>query len=149
MQGFKVQLICHGDLKRWNFTVQSEVFLLSTCSTCCTGNSTPVRRTTSPGFCSLAPSSPRSTLKLSDGLTRLLPTVVVAVGYNLSFVLLAQALKGNLQVSVAYAIWCGVGTAAITVIGMLTLNEPLTAAKILGILMITGGVVTLSFTGTH
>lgn len=41
------------------------------------------------------------------------------------------------------------GTAAITVIGMLTLNEPLTAAKVLGILMITGGVVTLSFTGTH
>ncbi|HEX4100878.1 MAG: multidrug efflux SMR transporter [Pseudonocardiaceae bacterium] len=90
-----------------------------------------------------------ATLKLSDGLTRLLPTVVVAVGYNLSFVLLAQALKENLQVSVAYAIWCGVGTAAITVIGMLTLNEPLTAAKVLGILMITGGVVTLSFTGTH
>jgi small multidrug resistance pump len=90
-----------------------------------------------------------STLKLSAGLTRLLPTVVVAVGYNLSFVLLAQALKGHLQVSVAYAIWCGVGTAAIAVIGMVALNEPLTAAKTLGILMIIGGVVTLSLAGAQ
>ncbi len=41
------------------------------------------------------------------------------------------------------------GTAAIAVIGMLTLNEPLTAAKILGILMIIGGVVTLSLAGAQ
>jgi small multidrug resistance pump len=82
-------------------------------------------------------------LKLSDGLTRLLPSVVVAVGYILSFILLAQALR-HLQVSVVYAIWSGVGTAAIAVIGMLALNEPLTAAKILGILLIISGVVTLN-----
>lgn len=90
-----------------------------------------------------------SALKLSDGLTRLLPTVVVAIGYILSFVLLAQALKLHLQVSIAYAIWSGVGTAAIATIGMLVLKEPLTAAKILGILMIIGGVVTLSLAGAR
>ncbi|MGH3670141.1 MAG: DMT family transporter [Pseudonocardiaceae bacterium] len=90
-----------------------------------------------------------SALKLSDGLTRLLPTVVVAIGYILSFVLLAQALKLHLQVSVAYAIWSGVGTAAIAVIGMLVLNEPLTTAKVLGILMIIGGVVILSLVGAY
>ena len=85
-----------------------------------------------------------SALKLSDGLTKLLPTVVVAVGYILSFVLLAQALKLHLPVSVAYAVWAGVGTAAIALIGMLALNEPLTTAKIVGILLIIGGVVTLN-----
>ena len=89
-----------------------------------------------------------SALKLTDGLTRLLPTVVVAVGYLASFVLLAQALK-HLQVSVAYAIWSGAGTAAIAVIGMLALNEPLTAAKILGILLVISGVVTLNLAGAH
>jgi small multidrug resistance pump len=90
-----------------------------------------------------------SALKLSNGLTRPVPSVVVAVGYLLSFVLLAQALKLQLQVSVAYAIWSGVGTAAITVIGMLLLNEPLTAGKALGIALVIGGVVTLSLQGAH
>jgi small multidrug resistance pump len=90
-----------------------------------------------------------SALKLSNGLTRPVPSVVVAVGYLLSFVLLAQALKLQLQVSVAYAIWSGVGTAAITVIGILLLNEPLTAGKALGIALVIGGVVTLNLAGAH
>jgi small multidrug resistance pump len=90
-----------------------------------------------------------ASLKLSNGLTRPAPSVVVAVGYLLSFVLLAQALKLQLQVSVAYAIWSGVGTAAITVIGILLLNEPLTAGKALGIALVIGGVVMLNLAGAH
>jgi small multidrug resistance pump len=90
-----------------------------------------------------------ASLKLSNGLTRPAPSVVVAVGYLLSFVLLAQALKLQLQVSIAYAIWSGVGTAAITVIGILLLNEPLTAGKALGIALVIGGVVTLNLAGAH
>jgi small multidrug resistance pump len=90
-----------------------------------------------------------ASLKLSNGLTRPVPSVVVAVGYLLSFVLLAQALKLQLQVSVAYAIWSGVGTAAITVIGILLLHEPLTAGKALGIALVIGGVVTLNLAGAH
>lgn len=89
-----------------------------------------------------------SALKLSEGLTRLLPSVVVAVGYILSFMLLAQALK-QLEVSVAYAIWSGVGTAAVAVIGMLALKEPVTAAKILGIGMIIGGVAILNLAASQ
>jgi small multidrug resistance pump len=90
-----------------------------------------------------------SALKLSNGLTRPAPSVVVAVGYLLSFVLLAQALKLQLQVSVAYAIWSGGGTAAITIIGMLWLNEPLTAGKALGIALVIAGVVALNLAGAH
>lgn len=89
-----------------------------------------------------------SALKLSDGLSRPVPTVVVAVGYLLSFVLLAMVVK-QLQVSVAYAIWSGAGTAAISIIGMLALNEPLTAAKTFGVLMVIGGVVTLNLAGAE
>jgi small multidrug resistance pump len=87
-------------------------------------------------------------LKLSNGFTRPGPSVVVAVGYLLSFALLAQALKLGLQVSIAYAIWSGVGTAVITLIGLL-LNEPLTAGKALGIALVIGGVVALNLAGTH
>jgi small multidrug resistance pump len=90
-----------------------------------------------------------SALKLSNGLTRPAPSVVVAVGYLLSFVLLAQALKLQLQVSVAYAIWSGGGTAAIAIIGMLLLNEPLTAGKALGIALVIAGVVVLNLAGAH
>ncbi len=90
-----------------------------------------------------------SALKLSDGLTRIAPAIVVAAGYILSFVLLAQALKLKLQVSIAYAIWSGAGTAAIAVIGMLLLKEPLTAAKVAGIVLVIGGVVVLNLAGTH
>lgn len=89
-----------------------------------------------------------SALKLSDGFTKLVPSVVVGIGYILSFVLLAQALK-HLQVSVAYAIWSGAGTAAIAVVGMLAFKEPLTATKIVGIVLVIGGVVTLNLAGGH
>jgi Small Multidrug Resistance protein len=48
------------------------------------------------------------------------------------------------QVSIAYAIWSGAGTAAISVIGVYAFDEPLTTAKIIGILLIIGGIVTLN-----
>ncbi|MGH3825967.1 MAG: DMT family transporter [Pseudonocardiaceae bacterium] len=89
-----------------------------------------------------------SALKLSDGFSKLLPCVVVAVGYIASFLLLAQALK-QLQVSVAYAIWSSVGTAAVAVIGTLVMKEPLTVTKVAGILLIIGGVVTLNLAGSR
>jgi small multidrug resistance pump len=89
-----------------------------------------------------------ASLKASAGLTRLLPSIVVAVGYVASFVLLAWALKLQLQVSVAYAIWSGTGTAAIAVIGMIWLGEPLTGVKALGIVLIIAGAVVLNLAGS-
>jgi small multidrug resistance pump len=90
-----------------------------------------------------------ASLKMSDGLTKLAPSIVVGVGYVSSFVLLAWALKLQLQVSVAYAIWSGAGTAAIAMIGMLWLNEPLTVPKTLGIGLIILGTVVLNLAGSH
>jgi small multidrug resistance pump len=88
-----------------------------------------------------------STLKVSEGFTRLAPSLVSGVGYVVSFVLLSLALKLQMQVSVAYAIWSGVGTAAIAVIGMLALNEPLTAPKCAGIVLIIAGTIVLNLSG--
>jgi small multidrug resistance pump len=88
-----------------------------------------------------------SLMKATEGFTRLWPTVACLVAYAASFVLLAQTVKG-MQVGVAYAIWSGVGTAAIVVIGAAWLGEPITTAKVAGISLIIAGVVMLNLNGT-
>jgi small multidrug resistance pump len=87
-------------------------------------------------------------LKYSDGFSRLGPSLGTVAGYGLSFVLLAQALK-TMEVSVVYAIWSGVGTALITVIGITVLGESVNLIKIAGIALIIVGVVALNLSGAH
>jgi len=55
-------------------------------------------------------------MKLSEGFTRTIPSIFIFVFYALSFTALTMALK-RIDVSVAYAIWSGVGTALIVIIG--------------------------------
>ncbi|SEH01445.1 small multidrug resistance pump [Nonomuraea solani] len=90
-----------------------------------------------------------SALKLSNGLTHLGWTIVVAAGYLTSFTLLARVLKLQLDMGTAYAIWSGAGTAAIALIGAAFMGETLTALKIGGILLIIGGVIVLNLAGGH
>lgn len=87
-------------------------------------------------------------LKYSDGFSRLGPSLGTVAGYGLSFVLLAQALK-TMEVSIVYAIWSGVGTALITVIGITVLDESINLVKLAGIALIIVGVVALNLTGAH
>jgi small multidrug resistance pump len=89
-----------------------------------------------------------SFLRLSEGFTKLVPSVVVAVSYLAAFTLLAQALK-KMELGIAYAIWSGLGTAAIAVIGMLFMDESVTTTKILGLVLIIGGCVMLNLTSDH
>lgn len=84
-----------------------------------------------------------SLLKLSDGFTRLWPTVGVAIGYGLAFWMLSLTLR-TLPVGVAYAIWAGLGTASIAVIGAFFFGEQLGMVKIIGIALIVAGVVALN-----
>jgi len=87
-------------------------------------------------------------LKYADGLTKLWPTVGTVVGYVVSFVLLAQALR-TIDVGLAYAVWSGIGTALIAVIGVAAFGEPATAIKAGGIACIIVGVVALNVGGAH
>ncbi|MFD4573049.1 DMT family transporter [Streptomyces sp. NPDC058417] len=87
-------------------------------------------------------------MKFSHGFTRLGPSALTAVGYLVSFTLLAQTLK-TIGIGTAYAIWAGVGTAAIAVIGLTLFGEALTVTKVAGILLIIGGVVVLNLGGAH
>ncbi|AEA27613.1 DMT family transporter [Pseudonocardia benzenivorans] len=89
-----------------------------------------------------------TSLKLSDGFSRLVPSVVVVLGYVGAFVLLAQALK-RFEVGTAYALWSGIGTAAVVLIGVLFLGEGLSLVKAGGVLLIIGGVVLLNLSGGH
>ncbi|KQX81884.1 MULTISPECIES: multidrug efflux SMR transporter [unclassified Streptomyces] len=87
-------------------------------------------------------------MKYSDGFSRLWPSLLTASGYVVSFLLLAQTLK-TVGIGTAYAIWAGVGTAAIAVIGLALFGESLTPTKAVGILLIVGGVVVLNLGGAH
>ena len=82
-------------------------------------------------------------LKASDGFSRLVPSLVVVAGYAVAFYFLALVLK-TIPVGVAYAIWSGVGVAAITVIGVVLFGQKLDLAAVAGIGLIVAGVVVLN-----
>ena len=86
-------------------------------------------------------------MKLSEGFTRLVPSILIFVFYVLSFFALTMALK-KIDLSIAYAIWAGVGTALIVLIGVAHFKEPLTLIKMVSIGLIIIGVVGLSLNGT-
>jgi small multidrug resistance pump len=85
-----------------------------------------------------------SALKASDGFTRLLPSVVVVVGYAAAFYTLSITLR-TMPVGVVYAIWSGVGVVLITLVGWLLLGQKLDGPALLGIALISAGVIVLNF----
>ena len=85
-------------------------------------------------------------MKLSTGLTKVIPTIVMFVLYGISFTALAFSLK-TIDVSVSYAIWSGLGTAVIAVAGYFIFGEPLGALKVASICLIIAGVVGLNIAG--
>jgi small multidrug resistance pump len=85
-------------------------------------------------------------LKLSDGFTKPMPSVVVVLGYAVSFYALSISLR-TIPLGVVYAIWSGVGTAAIVVIGLFLFRETLDLVKVVGIGLIITGVVMLNGVG--
>ena len=87
-------------------------------------------------------------MKYSDGFSKLWPSLLTVLGYVVSFVLLAQTLKA-MSIGTAYAIWSGVGTATVALIGLALFGEGLGVAKVAGIVLIIGGVVVLNLGGAH
>lgn len=87
-------------------------------------------------------------MKYSDGFSKLWPSLITGFSYAVAFALLAQTLK-TMSVGTTYAIWSGVGTAAIAVIGIVFIGESVSAAKIMGILLVIFGVILLNVGGAH
>jgi len=87
-------------------------------------------------------------MKFSEGFTKTLPSVLMFILYVLSLVALTYALK-KIDMSMAYAIWAGVGTALITVVGIFLFNESASLVKIASIALIIAGVVGLHLSSSH
>ena len=79
-------------------------------------------------------------LKLSNGFTKPMPSVVVVIGYSASFYLWSLALK-VMPIGVAYAIWSGVGLILTVIAGMILWRETLDWARVIGIILILVGIV--------
>lgn len=87
-----------------------------------------------------------TSMKLSEGFTRTVPSILMFVFYILSLICLTYALK-KIDVGAAYAIWAGAGTALIAVIGIYFFREPATLLKIGSIALIIVGVAGLHLSG--
>ncbi len=82
-------------------------------------------------------------LKLSDGFTRIVPSIVVVAGYGLAFYGLSQALARGLPLGIAYGVWAATGVALVAIVGAVFLGEGLTWVQIGGIVLVIGGVLAL------
>lgn len=83
------------------------------------------------------------TLKLSDGFTKLYPSITMALCYILSIIAFAYAIK-KLDIGLAYAVWSGLGTLMISTIGVCYFNESVSTIKVMSIGLIVIGVIGLN-----
>ncbi|MFI5164439.1 MAG: DMT family transporter [Bacteroidia bacterium] len=81
-------------------------------------------------------------MKLADGFSKLIPSVLVFVFYGACLGFLILVLK-KIEVGIAYAIWAGVGTALIAIIGFVWFKEPISVSKVISILLIIAGILGL------
>ena len=84
-----------------------------------------------------------SFLKPAEGFTKLWPSLIVIVGYGFAFLFLSLTLR-TIPVGIAYAVWSGVGIAAITIIAWVFFGQKLDLAGFIGIGLIIAGVVVLN-----
>lgn len=88
-------------------------------------------------------------LKLSEGFTKLIPSIFVVVGYLVSFGALGLGLSKGLPMGVSYGIWAGTGTALVAVLGIFLFGEKITVWGFVGIALIIIGVVLLELNSGH
>lgn len=92
-----------------------------------------------------------STLKSSEGFSRAIPSVVVVLGYGVSFYFMSLALK-SIPVGIVYAIWAGVGIVLVAAIAWFLHGQKLDLWALVGIGLIVAGVAVinlLSNSATH
>lgn len=88
----------------------------------------------------IAEVSATSALKASEEFTRLIPSIIVIIGYGLAIFLLTQVLK-TMPVGITYAIWAGIGIILVVLIGAVTYKEIPDMPAIIGMSLIIAGLV--------
>jgi small multidrug resistance pump len=84
-----------------------------------------------------------SALKSSEGFSRLTPSVIVVLGYGLSFFFLSLTLR-TMSVGISYAVWSGVGVVLISLVGWLVFRQKLDLPAVAGMALIAAGVFVIS-----
>ena len=84
-------------------------------------------------------------MKLSEGFTRPLYTVLTLIGLVLSFLFLSQATR-VLPLGTAYAIWTGIGAVGAVVVGIVIFREPVTALRMVFVVLLLTGIIGLKAT---
>ena len=87
-------------------------------------------------------------MKLSEGFTRPLYTVLTLIGLALSFLFLSQATR-VLPLGTAYAIWTGIGAVGAVVVGLVNFKEPVTALRMVFVVLLLTGIIGLKATSGH
>lgn len=82
-------------------------------------------------------------MKLSDGMHKLIPTIMVFVFYGLTFAIMSKVIN-KIEVGITYAVWAGVGTVLVTIIGIVYFKESTDMVKLISIGLICIGVVGLN-----
>ena len=84
-----------------------------------------------------------TSLKFSEGFTKLVPSIIVVVGYGLSFYLLSITLK-VMPIGIAYALWSGIGITLTVILGEIIWNDSLDWARVTGIILIIIGILIIN-----
>jgi small multidrug resistance pump len=83
-----------------------------------------------------------SSLKASEEFTRLIPSVIVIVGYGVAFYFLTLSLRA-IPVGITYAIWSGLGIVLVTLVGMFLYKQVPDTPALIGMGLIIAGVVVI------
>ena len=89
-----------------------------------------------------------SCLKLSEGFSKPIPTVVVLVAYSTSMLLLSRVVQ-TIPLGITYALWSGIGIVAIVLVGLFAYKQVPSPCQLVGIATITAGVIIVNLTGKH
>jgi small multidrug resistance pump len=84
-----------------------------------------------------------SALKSAEGFSRLVPSLIVVIGYGIAFYCLSLTLR-TLPVGIAYAVWSGVGIVLVSAVGWLLFGQRLDVPALLGIGLILAGVLIIN-----
>jgi small multidrug resistance pump len=84
-----------------------------------------------------------TTLKATHGFTRLWPSAMVIICYEIAFLLLAVTVK-HIPVGIVYAVWSGLGVALVTLVAWFVMDQALDYAGIVGVLLIIAGVMVIN-----
>ena len=89
-----------------------------------------------------------SCLKLSEGFSKPIPTLVVLVAYSTSMLLLSRVVQ-TIPLGITYALWSGIGIVAIVLVGLFAYKQVPSPGQLVGIATITAGAIIVNLTGKH